>query len=70
MNHCKQAHNILPSDMSYFYPQNNTFFFIFEITYDTMEWCFEVMGCYIHITKFVLGDIMFSKFCVLIVLSL
>ena len=35
-----------------------------------MKWCFEVMGCYIHITKFVLGDIMLSKFCLLIVLSL
>jgi len=40
-----------------------------EITYETMEWCFEVMVCLIHITKFVLSDIMLGKYCLLIVLS-
>jgi hypothetical protein len=61
MNHCKQAHNIFPSDTSYFYPQKDLSFFMLEIAYEPMEWCFEVMGCYIHVTQFVLADIMLRK---------
>ena len=29
MNHYKQAHNILPSDTSYIYSQNETTFFLY-----------------------------------------
>jgi hypothetical protein len=64
MNHCRWGHNIFPSYTSYFYPQKELLFFMLEITYEPMEWCFEVMGCYIHVTQFVLGDIMLSKLSV------